>query len=392
MELFDLFNDKSNSNEPAFDKFEPFKVLQKQDFAFLPTRYETWKGGKMIDSGKTNSVIDVRVINVDGDEKMEVSFNDTKLNNELANKNIYDEFVTAKDRLQLITIPEETNSQNMGIQMFKMVIGATRLQKNFNNNEPYCCNLFLQSGTIAKVTFSYSNPEKLVEFYSEQQDEEDETMVLVNKITELYSVYAKRLGKTKLSKEEFQPLVLNMAYLEIAQAKRNGLSYDTREVFIKYTKAALLAIPEYQEAVNNPKYSAMYMGFAQTVEWDGLWNFLREYFESKLGIKIDNEERKVYRFDSSTHKRYEEGNLVGTWEALRKVVINLSQDMKSGQFSISESLSNKESHLISIDGNKYTYVGNDPDFMFEFVIDSFNNIESFSLIRTDTNLRIDYLE
>jgi hypothetical protein len=392
MELFNLFNDKSNSKEPTFDKFEPFEILQKQDFAFLPTRYEIWKGGKMIVSGKTNSVINVKVITVDGEEKMEVSFNDVKLNNELANKNIYDEFVTAKDRLQLITIPNETNGQNMGIQMFKMVIGATRQQKNFNSNEPYCCNLFLQNGTIAKVTFSYSNPEKLIEFYSEKQDEDDETLDLVKIIAELYSVYAKRLGKTKLSKEEFQPLVLNMAYLEIAQAKRNDLSYDTREVFIKYTKAALLAIPDYQEAVNNPKYSSMYLGFAQTVEWDGLWNFLREYFESKLGIKIDNEERKIFRYDSSTHKRYEEGNLVGTWEALRKVVINLSPDMKNGQFSISESLSNKEAHLISIDGNKYTYVGNDPDFMFEFVLDSFSNVESFSLIRIDRNLRIDYLE
>ena len=174
MGLFDLFKDKSNSNEPKFDKFEPFKSLQKQDFAFRPTRYETWKGGKMVDSGKTNSIINARVVNVDGDEKMEVTFNDTKLNSELANRNIYDEFVTANDRLQLITIPNETNSQNMGIQMFKMTIGATRQHKNFNSNEPYCCNLFLLNGKIAKVTFSYSSPEKLVEFYSEQQDEENE--------------------------------------------------------------------------------------------------------------------------------------------------------------------------------------------------------------------------
>lgn len=178
MGLFDFLKNKSNSNEPTFDKFEPFQSLQKQDFAFRPTRYETWKGGKMIDSGKTRSVINAKVVSIDGDEKMEVSFNDTKLNNELANINIYDEFITATDRLQLITIPNETNSENMGIQMFKMTIGATRHRKNFNSNEPYCCNLFMQNGRIAKVTFSYSSPEKLIEFYSEQQDEDDETMDL----------------------------------------------------------------------------------------------------------------------------------------------------------------------------------------------------------------------
>jgi hypothetical protein len=176
MGLFDHFKDKSNSNEPKFDKFEPFKSLQKQDFAFRPTRYEAWKGGKMVESGKTNSIINARVVNVNGDEKMEVTFKDTKLNSELADRNIYDEFVTANDRLQLITIPNETNSQNMGIQMFKMTIGATRQQKNFNSNEPYCCNLFLLNGKISKVTFSYSSPEKLVEFYSEQQEEVNEDL------------------------------------------------------------------------------------------------------------------------------------------------------------------------------------------------------------------------
>lgn len=153
-----------------FDNFEPFKTVQKQDFAFRPTRFETWVGGKMIASGKTTSIISAKVVVIDDTEKMEVSFSDSSLNNELANKNLFDEFITSKDRLQLITIPIETNSENMGIMMFKMTIGATRQKKNFSQNEPYCCNLFMQSGKIAKITFSYSNPEKLIEFYSEQEE------------------------------------------------------------------------------------------------------------------------------------------------------------------------------------------------------------------------------
>lgn len=152
-----------------FDKFEPFKVLQKQDFSFRPTRYETWIGGKMVASGKTNSIISAKVVTIENGEKMEVSFNDSELNNELAITNIFDEFITSTDRLQLITIPNETNNENMGILMFKMNIGATRNSKNFSRSEPYCCNLFMQSGKIAKVTFSYSNPEKLLEFYSEKE-------------------------------------------------------------------------------------------------------------------------------------------------------------------------------------------------------------------------------
>jgi len=149
-----------------FDKFEPFKVVQKYNFTFQPTRFEMWIGGKMVANGEINSTIFAKIVTVDGDEKMEISFDDSKLNNELSNKTIFDRFVTATDRLQLITVPNETNSENIGIMMFKMTIGATRQNKNFNRNEPYCCNLFYQQGKIVKITFSYSNPEKLLEFYS----------------------------------------------------------------------------------------------------------------------------------------------------------------------------------------------------------------------------------
>lgn len=217
-------------------------------------------------------------------------------------------------------------------------------------------------------------------------------MTLTQEISEMYNIYSLRLGKSKLTTEEFQPLVLNMAYLEIARAKRNNQHYDTQKVFNEYTRAAMAAIPEYEKEVNDPRYSAMYLGFAMTAEWDGLWNFLREYFKSKLGLKIDNETRKDLRYDSSIHNRYENGNLVSQSEAMRKVTINLSNDFKNAQFSISLTLSNKEANLASINGNKYIYIGTDPDFKFEFTLDKLGNIELFSLTRTDRNLRIDYLE
>ncbi len=150
-----------------FDKFEPFLRLEKQNFNFKPNRYETWMNGQIISSGLTTAVIVARSNNQDGEEKMEILFDSPTLDKELASKNIYDEFITSGDRLQLITIPEQTNVENRGIMMFKMNLGATRLHKDFNNNESYCCNLFLHKGTIAKITFAFSNPEKLIEFYND---------------------------------------------------------------------------------------------------------------------------------------------------------------------------------------------------------------------------------
>jgi hypothetical protein len=151
-----------------YDKFEAFLQLDKQNFSFLPYRYEVWKTGQMVENGNINKPIIATVSDVDGEEKVVVTFIDQKLNIQLASTNIYDLFTTSVDRLQLLTIPQQTNAEdNMAIQMFKMTIGPTRAFKNFNTNEPYCCNIFTINGTINKITFSFSNPEKLIEFYSE---------------------------------------------------------------------------------------------------------------------------------------------------------------------------------------------------------------------------------
>jgi hypothetical protein len=148
-----------------WDEFEAFKVLQKQSFTFQPTRFETWIGGKMVGNGSVTALISANTINQNGNERMLVKFDEPNLKAEILSELIFDTFITASDRLQLITIPEVTNSNNMAIAMFKMIIGATRDNKNFISTEPYCCNLFLKNGVLSKITFSFSNPEKLVELY-----------------------------------------------------------------------------------------------------------------------------------------------------------------------------------------------------------------------------------
>lgn len=152
-----------------YDKFEPFKGVQKQPFTFTPSRYETWKEGKLIASGSTMFPIKANVINSGGQEKVEVIVGDSNLHTELAARNEFDEFITATDRLQLITIPAETNSTCVGIVAMQSIVGATRKTKHFTSNQPYCCNLFIQDGTIAKITFSFGSPEKLMEFYPETE-------------------------------------------------------------------------------------------------------------------------------------------------------------------------------------------------------------------------------
>jgi len=147
-----------------YDRFEPLHVYQKTDFQFQPSRYEMWMKGEMVSSGRTSSAVEARRSNRE-DEPVIVTFRESLLESELAFSNEFDAFVSSGDRLQLIVLPKSTNVQNMGITMLSSTYGATRPKKDFKRNEPYCCNIFLEQGSIVKITFSYSNPEKLLELY-----------------------------------------------------------------------------------------------------------------------------------------------------------------------------------------------------------------------------------
>ena len=157
-----------------FDNFEPLEGMKKEPFTFYPDRFEIWKSGKLISSGKTTSPIIAEVIKVDNYEKVKINFNEKSLNREIANLNIFDEYRTSNDRLQLITLPAETNHIYQGFKTLLLIIGPTRQRKYFESNEPFCCNLFTINNAIKKVTFAFSNPEKLIEFYQDNDTESND--------------------------------------------------------------------------------------------------------------------------------------------------------------------------------------------------------------------------
>lgn len=149
-----------------FDRFGTNQVIEKQNFAFNPSRYEIWIGGQEVKNGNTNKLISANVVNSGGLEKMEVNINEYSLEKEIGEKSVFDQFITSGDRLVLLTIPEITNVENVAFGLFRNTIGATTKEKNFKKNEPFACSLFLINGVIAKMSFSFSNPEKQIIFFT----------------------------------------------------------------------------------------------------------------------------------------------------------------------------------------------------------------------------------
>ncbi len=115
-----------------FDNHKPFQRVQKQSFSFTPNRYEIWIDGEMVKNGKTNLPLDAKLVSINGEEKVQINMQDNNLVGELAKANIFDDFITSHDRLQLITIPNDTNASCIGLQTMQMTLGSTCGFKNFN--------------------------------------------------------------------------------------------------------------------------------------------------------------------------------------------------------------------------------------------------------------------
>lgn len=125
--------------------------------------------------------------------------------------------------------------------------------------------------------------------------------------------------------------------------------------------------------------------------WNGMKDFLNDYFYKKHGKILDTSEEH-YEFSSSFHKRLESDNCIEMSNVDRQISVTLSNDRKCIAVSITPSLTLKVGNLKYQNDNVYKYEGKDPDYLFEFHFDSFGDISFFALELLSRKLRIEYFE
>ena len=155
-----------------------------------------------------------------------------------------------------------------------------------------------------------------------------------------------------------------------------------------FTKAASELIPQYSE---RETISAI-MGIPQNVQWEGMWDFLRDYFQKNHGIQIDNVETTPSIFYSTRHERYENSILTSESEIERTINLSFINGKKEIVVSIEPSLSPKKGYRISNNQNQMQFKGFDPDYFFTVNFDTFDEVETFVLEMPNRNLKIVYFE
>ena len=151
-----------------YDQFKPFgKINQGLNFKFMPERYEIWQNGECIEN-RTSIMFNVKQ---DEKGKVHVSVSENKLN--IKSTIIFDMAYTNGNRILCATVPMETNINNSDAFLsFKTHVPLgfdiiTCKSKFFDENEPYAFSIFLIQNNVVKVSFSFENNPRLVEFYAQ---------------------------------------------------------------------------------------------------------------------------------------------------------------------------------------------------------------------------------
>jgi hypothetical protein len=155
-----------------YDKRTPYQVANKAlTFNFSPRRYEIWSGGQLIDNGLVEGIIKCTP-SFFSEVISEVKLIDFPDFINIGSTLLFDITFTSVDRIYLATVPRETNINDYNsFQSFKNNVPLgfqiiTREKRDFDENEPYVCSVFTINNSIEKISFSFGNSPRLIEFYN----------------------------------------------------------------------------------------------------------------------------------------------------------------------------------------------------------------------------------
>jgi hypothetical protein len=191
--------------------------------------------------------------------------------------------------------------------------------------------------------------------------------------------------KGQLTLEQVEREVINLSCLEVLQ-NNDILRID--EITCLFINAAKHLVPQYGDAETVAAIRSVHLN----VRWDGMWEFLKNYFQANHGIRIDDNASETKIFYSTRHERYEMNVQIANTPADRTIDFHFSQEKKVIIVNIHPTLSAKKGYLSGREGLKYIYSGSDADYRFTVLFDEIDEIIKFILEMPNRNLRIEYFE
>lgn len=151
-----------------FDNWPSFQDFSFRGFTFPVDRYEEWEAGRIIASGEINFNICFKY-NSGGFFRRKTSIDVVLENNPIPQKIMssvnFDKATTNGDRILFYVAAKQTNVQNTALDTLSLILGYTRGSKYYDSKEPIFASVFTINHDVAKVSFSFANPDRLIDFF-----------------------------------------------------------------------------------------------------------------------------------------------------------------------------------------------------------------------------------
>jgi hypothetical protein len=212
-----------------------------------------------------------------------------------------------------------------------------------------------------------------------------------------------RLRRGVLNTSDLEREVINNACLVFLRTRRDRGDEDWNarqiigDVIIKNTEAIPYAeafieaaLILYPDQYGMSEADAAINAVPMNVSWEGMWDFLKDYFQKHHGVSIDNNSNTPFIFYSTRHQRYENNIFIVESKVPRTINVSFINDKEEILLSIEPSLSAKTGYLVNRNDNTLVYMGKDPDYRFSLHLDEFDEIETLVLEMFPRGLKIIY--
>lgn len=151
----------------SFDQWPAMQEFSFKEFSFPVDRYEEWVEGERVSSGrvKFNIVFKDKRHVLFFKDNIKVEFDENKVGDKILSKFDFDKALTSGDRFLFFTAAKSSNVENMSINWLSHIAGFTRKSKMYSSNEPVIGSVFTINHDVAKVSFTFGNGNRLIEFY-----------------------------------------------------------------------------------------------------------------------------------------------------------------------------------------------------------------------------------
>ena len=164
---------------------------------------------------------------------------------------------------------------------------------------------------------------------------------------------------------------------------------ENESIAHSFINAAKELLPEY---ISDEEAEVVMTGIEQNLNWDGIYNFLVDYFRENHGIHIDVNESIPLIFFSERQETYENGVLLAQSEREITIFINFDKGHRYLLVKIDPDLPRQKGILTSREEKTLIYRSLNKHYNFTVIYDEYDEVKEFIFEDIDRQNKTHYSE